>query len=114
MIFVSENGVSFFQFENLQKYPTIRHGIFTRHFGHSRGDFESLNVSFGLGDADDNVWKNRKRVREIVADQDLVFVKQVHGDQVVILNSRNVDSYDGTQRAVGTGDALVTNVSGKF
>jgi YfiH family protein len=114
VIFVSKNGVSFFQFKNLQKYPTIRHGIFTRHFGHSRGDFQSLNVSLDLGDAADHVRKNRNLVSRVVEGQDLVFVKQVHGDQAVILNSKNIDSYDGIHRVIGTGDALVTNVSGKF
>lgn len=114
VIFVSENGVSFFQFENLQKYPTIRHGIFTRHFGHSTGDFQSLNVSLGLGDTADHVRKNRMLVSQVIEAQDLVFVKQVHGDQVVILNPKNIDSYGGNHRALGTGDALVTNVSGKF
>ena len=114
MNFVSKNGLSFYQFEHLQRYSTIHHGIFTRHFGHSTGDFESLNVSFGLGDAAAHVRRNRNLVCQAVEGQDLVFVKQVHDDQVVILNSKNIDSYDGTHRAIGTGDALVTNVSGKF
>ena len=114
MISVSKNGVSFFQFENLQKFPTIRHGIFTRHCGHSAGDFQSLNVSLDLGDAADRVRKNRNLISRVIKGHDLVFVKQVHGDQVVVLNSKNNDSYRGNHRAFGSGDALVTNVSGKF
>jgi YfiH family protein len=114
VISVSKNGVSFFQFENLQKYPTIRHGIFTRLVGHSTGDFQSLNVSLDLGDAADHVKENRNLISQIMEDQDLVFIKQVHGDQVVLLNPKNIDSYGGGHRALGTGDALVTNVSGKF
>ena len=114
MTLVSKNGVSFYQFEHLQKYPTIRHGIFTRHFGHSTGDFQSLNVSLDLGDAADHVRKNRNLVSRVIEGRDLVFVNQVHGDQVVILNPKNIDSYGGLQRVLGTGDALVTNVSGKF
>ena len=114
MTLVSKNGVSFYQFEHLQKYPTIRHGIFTRHFGYSTGDFQSLNVSLDLGDAADHVRKNRNLVSRVIEGQDLVFVNQVHGDQVVILNPKNIDSYGGLQRVLGTGDALVTNVSGKF
>ena len=114
MISASKNGAMFFQFENLQKYPTIRHGIFTRHIGHSKGDFQSLNVSLDLGDAAEHVRENRNLVSQIMEGQDLVFVKQVHGDQVVVLNYKNIDSYGGNHRALGTGDALVTNVSGKF
>ena len=114
MNLVSKNGVSFYQFEHLQKYPRIRHGIFTRHFGHSKGDFQSLNVSLDLGDAADHVRKNRNLVSRVIEGQDLVFVNQVHDDQVVILDPKNIDSYGGPQRVFGTGDALVTNVSGKF
>lgn len=114
MIIANKNGVSFFQFENLQQYPTIRHGIFTRQFGHSKGDFQSLNVSLGLGDAAEHVRKNRILISQAIEGRDLVFVKQVHGDQVVILNPDNIDSYGGNHRALGTGDAIVTNVSEKF
>lgn len=114
MIFVSKNGVPFFQFENLKKYPTIRHGIFTRHRGYSTGDFQSLNVSHNLGDAADDVRKNRDRVSQAIEGRDLIFVNQVHGDQVVLLNSKNIDSDGGIHRVIGTGDALVTNISGKF
>ena len=114
MIYVNRNGVRFFQFENLQQYPTIRHGIFTRHGGHSTGDFQSLNVSHGLGDSAEHVLKNRNRISQVIEGQDLVFLKQVHGDQVVILNSGDADSYGGIHQAFGTGDAIVTNVSGKF
>ncbi|MEE9497494.1 MAG: laccase domain-containing protein, partial [Desulfobacterales bacterium] len=90
--------MSFFQFENLQKYPTIRHGIFTRHVGHSTGDFQSLNVSLDLGDAAEHVRKNRNLVSQVIEGRDLVFVKQVHGDQVVMLNPKNIDSYGGIHR----------------
>lgn len=114
MNLVSKNGLSFYQFENLKKYPTIWHGIFTRHCGHSTGDFRSLNVSHNLGDAADDVRKNRNWISRAIEGQDLVFVKQVHGDQIVILNSKNIDSYGGLYRAIATGDALVTDISGKF
>jgi YfiH family protein len=114
VIFVSKNGASFFQFDNLKKYPTIRHGIFTRHFGHSTGAFQSLNVSFGLGDGADHVRENRNMVSRAFEGLDLVFAKQVHGDHVIRLNPKDMDSYGGIQRDIGSGDALVTNVSGKF
>ena len=114
MIFVNKNGVPFFQFENLQQYPTIRHAIFTRHGGHSTGDFQSLNVSHGLGDSADHIRKNRNRISRVIEGHDLVFVKQVHGDQVVILNRGNTESYGGIHQAFGTGDAIVTDVSGKL
>ncbi len=114
MILVTKNSASFFQFENLKKFPEIRHGIFTRHFGHSTGPFQSLNVSLGLGDAADKVRKNRQLISRAIGSQDLLFAEQIHGDQAVILNSQNSDSVGGNERTIGIGDALVTDVSQKF
>ena len=114
MILINKNGTSFFQFENLKNFPEICHGIFTRHCGHSTGPFQSLNVSRGLGDTADNVRKNRQLISQAFGGQDLVFCEQIHGDQVVILNLQNSDSSDGNDRALGVGDALVTNVSQKL
>lgn len=114
MILVTKNEASFYQFENLKKFPEICHGIFTRHFGHSTGPFQSLNVSFGLGDVADDVRKNRRHIFRVFGGRDLVFIEQVHDNQVIIFNARNSDSSDLNDRAFGIGDALVTNVCQKY
>ena len=113
MNLMSKNGASFFQFENLNKFPEIRHGIFTRHFGYSTGPFRSLNVSHGLGDAKDNVIKNRQHISQAMGGQALVFIEQVHNDRVIIFHSQNPASSVGNDRAFGIGDALVSNVRRK-
>lgn len=114
MILVNRNGSAFFQFESLTRYTEISHGVFTRRFGHSTGVFQSLNVSFGLGDVDDHVRANRRRVARAIESEDLVFAQQVHGADVIIVNSQNSGFDPGTDRVVGIGDALITNISGKF
>ena len=114
MILVNRNGAAFFQFESLTRYTEIGHGVFTRRFGHSTGVFQSLNVSFGLGDVDDHVRANRRRVARAIESEDLVFAQQVHGADVIIVNSQNSGFDPGTDRVVGIGDALITNISGKF
>jgi len=114
LILVNRNGTSFFQFENLIPYTAIRHGVFTRRFGNSTGVFQSLNVSFGLGDVAANVRANRRLIARAIEGEDLVFAEQVHGDEVIVVNYQNSGSDMGTDRMVGIGDALVTDVSGKF
>ena len=114
MILVNRNGAAFFQFESLTCYTEIGHGVFTRRFGHSTGVFQSLNVSFGLGDVDDHVRANRRRVARAIESEELVFAEQVHGADVIIVNSQNSSFDPGTDRVVGIGDALITNISGKF
>ena len=114
LILVNRNGAAFFQFESLARYSAIGHGVFTRRFGHSTGVFQSLNVSFGLGDVVDHVRANRCRVARAIESEDLVFAQQVHGADVIIVNSKNSGFDQDTDRVVGIGDALITNVPGKF
>lgn len=114
LILVNRNGVSFFQFENLMRYTAIRHGVFTRRSGNSTGVFQSLNISFGLGDRVDNVRANRRLISRALEGEDPVFAEQVHGDDVIVVNSKNSGSEKGCDSVAGIGDALVTGISGKF
>lgn len=114
MILNHKNGVSFYKFENLAQFSEIRHGIFTRHFGNSSAPFESLNVSFGLGDAAAHVKQNRRVIARAIGGNDLIDAQQVHGDQVLILNPEKFVFDAGCERALGAGDAVVTAAAGKF
>ena len=114
MILTHKNGASFYRFEGLSRFSEVRHGIFTRHFGCSTGPFESLNVSFGLGDEVARVRENRRVIARALGNPDLVYAKQVHGDRVLVLNSDPGISGEGIDPVLGTGDALVTGTSGKF
>ena len=114
MILTHKNGASYYRFESLAHYAEIQHGIFTRHFGFSRGPFESLNISFGLGDKAANVRENRRVIARVIGSQELIYAQQVHGDQVLILNPDHFIPDEAPEPVFGTGDALVTNASGKF
>jgi hypothetical protein len=114
VILTHKNGASFYQFESLSQFPEIWHGIFTRRFGCSTGPFESLNVGFGLGDKTSNVNENRRVISRAIGTNDLVYANQVHGDQILILNSEKFASDEGSKQVLGTGDALVTDALGKF
>lgn len=114
MILNHKNGVSYYQFESLAHFSEIRHGIFTRHFGNSPAPFESLNISYGLGDLNAHVKKNRRIIARATGSHDLIYVQQVHGDQVIILNPAKSASDYGGEGVLGTGDAMVTATAGKF
>lgn len=113
MILTTQNGTSFYQFENLAACRGIGHGIFSRNGGHSRQPFASLNVTFGIGDEEDLVARNRSIITRSLAAKELVFARQVHGSRIAAL-SREVDRRG--QSPVGgplTADALVTDQSQK-
>ena len=131
------DGVSFFQFPKLSGLADVRHGIFTRNAGESIGVYRSLNVSFDVGDESRNVKQNRKIISRCIGGDDLVFIDQVHGARVLtfknesdvgmavaaddfskdshayIKNGKN-DVYASGPSDKLVGDAMVTNIRGKF
>ncbi len=137
MIITHKNGVSFLEFKKLAKLPGIRHGISTRNTGVSTGPFRSLNISFGVGDDDRNVRRNREIISKYLNEEDLVFADQVHGSRVMVFPKENnnviifdsdgcgeVDQSEILSKQIGVsnpdskhkyvGDALVTNIRKKI
>lgn len=137
MIITHKNGVSFLEFKKLAKLPGIRHGIFTRNTGVSTDPFRSLNISFGVGDDDRNVRRNREIISKCLNEEDLVFADQVHGSRVMVFpkDNNNIIIFDSDgcgevepseilSKQIGVsnpdsehkyvGDALVTNIRKKI
>ena len=93
-------------FAILSDQSNITHGCFHRHGGISPAPYDSLNVSFGVGDAEANVHHNRSLIKEALGCSTLVSAKQVHGDNVaVVANTHEDQELDGF-------DALITNEPG--
>jgi YfiH family protein len=137
MIITHKNGVSFLEFKKLANLPGIRHGIFTRNTGVSSDPFRSLNISFGVGDDDRNVRRNREIISKCLNEENLVFADQVHGNRIMVFpkDNNNVMIFDsdgcgGVEPSeilsgqIGVshpdsehkyvGDALVTNIRKKI
>lgn len=114
MIVTTQNGVSFYQFQHLAQFSRIRHGIFSRSGGSSDHPFQSLNVSFGLGDDDKNVEQNRQRVAECIDGQDFVYLRQIHGQDIVVLSQTKGNAGPEVFKQPLIGDAVVTDIPDKF
>ncbi len=91
----------------------IAHGFFTREGGVSSGDYTSLNVGLGSGDAADNVLENRHRIAHYLGAvwqgepaADVVTAYQVHSARAVIVDQPFAS--DARPEA----DALVTAIPG--
>jgi YfiH family protein len=113
MKLTTQNGVPFYQFENLAACNGVDHRIFTRNAGNSRPPFASLNVGFGIGDTIKHVSDNRAIISSVMAVGRLVFARQVHGCEIAVL-SHDIES-KGLAAADLTfsGDALVTDITGR-
>jgi polyphenol oxidase len=90
--------------------------LFTgRSGGVSSGPYESLNLSFGVGDDPANVVENRRRLAAAFGAEldDFVFARQVHGAGVRVVG--DTDRGSGTlsqDDAIPDTDALVTTEPG--
>ena len=85
MGFTSKNGITYYQFDIFNNLP-IKQAIFTRHGGVSPVPYQSLNIGGNLGDLDENIIENKKRIFTAL---DIPFssqydVWQVHGTVVDI------------------------------
>lgn len=111
MILKQHNGFLFFMFKNLSAYSQIRHALFTRTNGFSRGRFSGLNLSYSVGDDADSVAANRKAVSDCIGGEEPVFIHQVHQTDIRIIGK----NHDGQSAGydILTGDGLMTNATGK-
>jgi len=86
MIRCERNGVVFYEFEILARYPQVLHAIFTRIGGKSSEPFYSLNVGQWVGDEPMAVQANHDLIFQALGIQpgQVVTAHQVHGARVAI------------------------------
>lgn len=66
-----------------------------RHEGHSNGAYSNFNLGDHVGDSAIHVSKNRQRLEEIIGQQGISWLQQVHGTRVVdasLANGRQADA----------------------
>jgi polyphenol oxidase len=113
-VLIKEKGkLSFFQFLNLSRFSTIRHGIFTRKHGFSTKPFHSLNISFDVGDNPEHVKSNRQAIVECFGtrtnSRSMIYLKQIHSDQVCVLEGKSMPEKFNDPDMLLSGDAIVTD-----
>ncbi|MGA8164602.1 MAG: peptidoglycan editing factor PgeF [Waddliaceae bacterium] len=82
MIRREKNGIIWLEFELFAENPHLKHGVFLRHGGQSRGEFSSLNLSYSAGDQTQDVATNLKRVASILDLPTLISPFQCHGKAI--------------------------------
>lgn len=97
----------FYQFPHLAAFSAVAQGIFTRHGGYSAGKFKGLNMSYDVGDLEENVLKNRTLVKAVMNMPGMFSVRQVHGNSARIFSQPNKSDLEEHE-----GDALITDVPG--
>ncbi|WP_068471321.1 peptidoglycan editing factor PgeF [Candidatus Protochlamydia phocaeensis] len=98
-----QGELEWLEFDLLADIPTLRHAVFLRHGGCSVGPFESLNVSFHVGDEEARVQANiaiiEGQLKEAAPNwQRMVWGRGCHGKHVAFVDlnsSREIPQCDG-------------------
>lgn len=104
-----ENGISILRFDNLSGYSTVQHGFCLRKGGTSPPPFDSLNVSFGVGDENLAVLSNRRLISSPFRKQRLIFAHQVHGTKIIVCPNGPGAGKGEKGEAPQVGDAMITD-----
>lgn len=101
-------GMSLWQFQQLADAEDIVHFVSGRDGGCSNGDRSSLNLSYGIGDAPENVHQNLHKLAKAIGTSEgtLIFPQQTHSNNVMV-----VDKATKVESLVAS-DALITAVPG--
>ena len=115
MIQKNIESLSIWFFKNLLKYKEISHFVSTRGGGFSSLPYNSLNLSFNVGDEPQNVLKNRKLLSLTLGFSVNSFVtsEQIHSGNVTVVRNKkyNLGATDYESAVKGT-DAMVTKTTG--
>ena len=114
MRFDDKNTVPLLTFDALSELDLIKHGFTTRLGGVSTGIFKSLNFKKELGDTEENVSENYRRVAETFAitPDRFVLSQQTHTANVRKVTESDAGKGVTRQRDYTDVDGLVTDVPG--
>jgi len=102
------DGLKYYRSPLLAARPEVAHGFFTRQGGVSTGAYQSLNVSLAVGDRQEAVRRNLRRVQQALGLDGLAGAAQVHGGRAAVITSAG----QAVLPDIPEVDILVTTVPG--
>lgn len=113
---MDKTDIKVYEFDGFKKDSNIVHGVFARFGGTSTKPFDSLNIGMNSGDETSAIEKNRKLIILKMGMKPLIFLNQVHSDEIKILRkddaSFSIDFEPG--RETYTADAIITDMTNVF
>jgi len=109
-----KEGTRFLSFKKLDELSFIGHGFSTREGGASSGIYESMNLSFGRGDSDENVRDNFCIMGKAIGfnPEDVVMPVQTHTANVLKVDKTDKEGGFVRKEHLENVDGLVTNEPG--
>lgn len=102
------------KFSLLSKYDGLTHFVSTRKGGMSKSPYNSLNLSFSVGDDPESVKENRLILAEAagIKPEGFVFQNQAHGNKVRRVETTDCRNFSEHTYSFDDSDALITNETG--
>ncbi len=114
MIKAVQKNLPYFQFHCFQKFSDeLVHGVLQRNGGVSKPPFDSLNLSFNVGDSKQSVEKNRAIVVDVFdfENENIFSAKQAHGKNIIVIDEETIQMHDSKKEYENT-DAFITRFAG--
>lgn len=114
MILHRHQDTPFLSFPALETSGLVHHGFSIREGGVSAGPYESMNLSFTMGDAKENVLKNYGRMAGAldVVRSSMTSVWQAHTDKIRVIGVADLGKGITRPKDPEPCDGMVTNVKG--
>jgi YfiH family protein len=101
-------SLEWLEFDLLEEFAKVKHGVFLRHGGVSEGPFATLNTVAAHGDDPGHVGLNCSKIRKHLGCGSLISGSQVHGNTVVVVPHQALVECDGyVTREKGVGLAIM-------
>lgn len=109
---IQKNQVTFMAFDIFTNQPGVKHGFSTKLGGVSTGVYESMNLGFGRGDSDDNVYENYKRMANALdmSMDRMCLSHQTHTTNVAIIKESHAGNGIVRPNEFHDIDGMITNV----
>lgn len=112
-----QDTLEWLEFDLLRGIPRVQHAVFLRHGGFSSAPFDSLNTSFSVGDSDEHVASNIKKIKTLLQRQvpgwnSLVFGKGIHQTSIALVGAdspTHIPDVDGVMTATPGVSLLMTH-----
>ena len=99
------NEVPYLQFPEMWRHDQLVHAVFTRQGGVSKAPYDTLNASYMTGDKPECVSSNLQIIKEAIGANELVFMNQMHGKEILALRGERFEALGDPVDA----DAMITD-----
>ncbi len=103
-----KGGVKYFEtvFKNIRIIFTSRRG------GNSVGQYQSLNLSYDVGDKKETVDQNYEKLRKVLGIERIFTLTQIHSTRIVVVNREQ--AVERNNSSLKEGDGLITEEKGLY